>query len=185
MTFPYKQAVPGNRGGLFVYPAGYVFHEAPGATMNVHVPWQGLPALLYWHDTLAADAFERPRGSKGGRLGLPIIDASLRTQEWILGSEAAEILGVSPNYVRRLVNLHRLKPRKIGTALLYRLSEVEDYKASHPRLGKRRGSTKNRPLQQLERDPVLRLRGVGKELWVGLGSDEYVSSLRTGWAADG
>jgi helix-turn-helix protein len=112
---------------------------------------------------------------------VPVANASLRSQGWILGSEAAEILGVSPNYIRRLVNLDRLNPRRIGTTLVYSLSEVEDYKASHPRLAQRRGSSKDEGLKPAEDDPVLAMRGVGKELWIDLGSDEYVATLRTGW----
>jgi hypothetical protein len=112
---------------------------------------------------------------------LPVVDADLRSQGWILGSEAAEILGVSPNYIRRLVNLDRLNPRRIGTTLVYSLSEVEDYRASHPRLGQRRGSSKDEGLKPVEDDPVLAMRGVGREIWIDLESDEHVANLRSGW----
>jgi hypothetical protein len=30
-------------------------------------------------------------------------------------------------------------------------------------------------------DPILELRGLGKEIWVGEEADEYVSRLRGGW----
>jgi hypothetical protein len=30
-------------------------------------------------------------------------------------------------------------------------------------------------------DPVLQMRGVGKEIWADIGSDAFVNSLRTGW----
>ncbi len=32
-----------------------------------------------------------------------------------------------------------------------------------------------------ESDPILELRGLGKEIWVGEDADEYVSRLRGGW----
>jgi len=32
-----------------------------------------------------------------------------------------------------------------------------------------------------ESDPILELRGPGKEIWVGEDADEYVSRLRGGW----
>jgi hypothetical protein len=32
-----------------------------------------------------------------------------------------------------------------------------------------------------KRDPILELRGLGKEIWVGEEADEYVSRLRGGW----
>ena len=40
-------------------------------------------------------------------------------------------------------------------------------------LGKRKGSK--------ETDPILRLLGLGKEIWVGEDPDEYVSRVRGGW----
>ncbi len=33
-------------------------------------------------------------------------------------------------------------------------------------------------------DPVLAMRGVGKEIWAGTNADEYVLSLRSNWAGD-
>jgi hypothetical protein len=33
----------------------------------------------------------------------------------------------------------------------------------------------------LEKDPILRLRGLGKEIWKGVDPDEYVRQLREGW----
>ncbi|HKM66062.1 MAG TPA: hypothetical protein VJX70_02760 [Candidatus Acidoferrum sp.] len=35
--------------------------------------------------------------------------------------------------------------------------------------------------QQVERDPLLRLRGSGKKLWKSEPADEYVNRLREGW----
>jgi hypothetical protein len=32
-----------------------------------------------------------------------------------------------------------------------------------------------------KRDPILGLRGLGKEIWAGEDADEYVSRLRGGW----
>ena len=39
--------------------------------------------------------------------------------------------------------------------------------------GKRKGSK--------ETDPILGLRGLGKEIWVGEEPDDYVSRVRGGW----
>jgi hypothetical protein len=33
----------------------------------------------------------------------------------------------------------------------------------------------------LENDPILQMRGVGKEIWAGIDADEYVRSLRENW----
>jgi hypothetical protein len=33
----------------------------------------------------------------------------------------------------------------------------------------------------IENDPILRLRGAGKEIWKGIDPDEYVRQLREGW----
>lgn len=30
-------------------------------------------------------------------------------------------------------------------------------------------------------DPVLQMRGVGKEIWADMGGDAFVNSLRTAW----
>jgi hypothetical protein len=35
-----------------------------------------------------------------------------------------------------------------------------------------------------EDDPVLKMRGVGKEIWAGTDPDEYVRSLRSNWYGD-
>jgi len=40
-------------------------------------------------------------------------------------------------------------------------------------IGKRKGVEKS--------DPILELRGLGKEVWVGEEADEYVRRLRGGW----
>jgi predicted CopG family antitoxin len=32
-----------------------------------------------------------------------------------------------------------------------------------------------------EEDPILALRGLGKEIWKGVDPDEYVAQLREGW----
>jgi hypothetical protein len=32
-----------------------------------------------------------------------------------------------------------------------------------------------------EEDPLLQMRGVGKEIWAGTDADEYVRSLRSNW----
>lgn len=44
-------------------------------------------------------------------------------------------------------------------------------------------STKYRlsPEELLKKDPILRLRGLGKEIWKGIDPDEYVRQLREGW----
>jgi hypothetical protein len=34
-------------------------------------------------------------------------------------------------------------------------------------------------------DPILQMRGVGKEIWAGTDPDEYVRSLRSNWYGDG
>jgi len=33
-------------------------------------------------------------------------------------------------------------------------------------------------------DPVLRMRGVGKEVWADTNADDYVRDLRANWFAD-
>jgi hypothetical protein len=33
----------------------------------------------------------------------------------------------------------------------------------------------------IENDPILRLRGAGKEIWKGIDPDEYIRQLREGW----
>jgi hypothetical protein len=35
-----------------------------------------------------------------------------------------------------------------------------------------------------DRDPILRMWGLGKEIWQGVDADEYVRSLREGWEAE-
>jgi hypothetical protein len=35
-----------------------------------------------------------------------------------------------------------------------------------------------------EDDPILQMRGVGKEIWADTDADEYVRSLRSNWGAD-
>lgn len=35
-----------------------------------------------------------------------------------------------------------------------------------------------------EDDPILQMRGVGKEIWAGTDADEYVRSLRSNWYGD-
>lgn len=35
--------------------------------------------------------------------------------------------------------------------------------------------------REVEEDPILRLRGLGKELWMGTDPDVYVNDLRSGW----
>ena len=32
-----------------------------------------------------------------------------------------------------------------------------------------------------EDDPILKMRGVGKEIWAGTDADEYVRGLRSNW----
>jgi len=39
---------------------------------------------------------------------------------------------------------------------------------------------KEKPVQE-EDDPILQMRGVGKEMWAGTDADEYVRSLRANW----
>lgn len=36
-----------------------------------------------------------------------------------------------------------------------------------------------------EDDPLLQLRGVGKEVWASTDADEYVRSLRSNWYGEG
>jgi excisionase family DNA binding protein len=60
--------------------------------------------------------------------------------------EAAEILGTSVTYVWQLTKKGWLKPYKIGTGSsmrlsLYRKSDVEAYRDTHPRLGTRSALT--------------------------------------------
>lgn len=33
----------------------------------------------------------------------------------------------------------------------------------------------------IENDPILRLRGLGKDIWKGIDPDEYIRQLREGW----
>ena len=35
-----------------------------------------------------------------------------------------------------------------------------------------------------EDDPILKMRGVGKEMWAGTDADEYVRDLRSNWYGD-
>ena len=35
-----------------------------------------------------------------------------------------------------------------------------------------------------EDDPILKMRGVGKEIWAGTDADEYVRDLRSNWYGD-
>ena len=35
-----------------------------------------------------------------------------------------------------------------------------------------------------EDDPILQMRGVGKEIWADKSADEYVRSLRSNWYAN-
>jgi hypothetical protein len=39
----------------------------------------------------------------------------------------------------------------------------------------------SRPSERVEEDPILRLRGLGKEIWANQHPDEYVRRLREGW----
>jgi hypothetical protein len=41
-----------------------------------------------------------------------------------------------------------------------------------------------RPAMREEDDPVLQLRGVGKELWADTNADDYVRGLRSNWYGD-
>jgi hypothetical protein len=37
------------------------------------------------------------------------------------------------------------------------------------------------PCNKEEDDPILQMRGVGKEIWADIDADEYVRSLRANW----
>lgn len=37
------------------------------------------------------------------------------------------------------------------------------------------------PASEDERDPILQMRGVGKEIWEGIDSDAFIRELRAGW----
>ncbi len=84
----------------------------------------------------------------------------------------------------------------------YRLFRTNDI--AHPsRKGKTKPSRENLPAQyhylldwyvneycsketamKEEDDPILKMRGVGKEIWAGTDADEYVRELRSNWYGD-
>lgn len=51
--------------------------------------------------------------------------------------------------------------------------EYRDLIVWYQRFGKSRGGSTD--------DPILALRGLGREIWQGVDPDEYVSDLRKGW----
>ena len=45
------------------------------------------------------------------------------------------------------------------------------------------GKTANAP--DPLKDPVLQMRGLGKEIWADTNADDYVANLRAGWCDEG
>ena len=68
------------------------------------------------------------------------MDSDLRVAGWLTTRQAAEELGVSPAYVYRLVHLQLLFPRRFAGRRLYRVEDIRQYQATHPRLGRLRVS---------------------------------------------
>jgi hypothetical protein len=67
----------------------------------------------------------------------------LEIGEWLTRQEAADRLGVSPNYINRLTDMGCLVPlylgsRSRGGVRLYHIYEVDAYRRRHPNLGLRR-----------------------------------------------
>ncbi len=60
------------------------------------------------------------------------------------------------------------EPEELSTQYRYLLDWYRDeYSAKH--------------VNSVENDPILRLRGAGKEIWKGVDPDEYIRQLREGW----
>jgi hypothetical protein len=60
------------------------------------------------------------------------------------------------------------EPEELSTQYRYLLDWYRDeYCAKH--------------INSIENDPILRLRGLGKEIWKGIDPDEYIRQLREGW----
>lgn len=58
---------------------------------------------------------------------------------WLPTPEAAEYMGVSTRYLRKLQQeRHELHPRQFAGRLLWEVTELDAYMASHPRVGQRR-----------------------------------------------
>lgn len=55
---------------------------------------------------------------------------------WVTSREAAEMMGVSLQYMYRLKELGKLSPVNVGGRNMYRRLEIERYIDSHPLLGK-------------------------------------------------
>jgi hypothetical protein len=56
----------------------------------------------------------------------------------LTADEAALFLRCSSAYVRRLVNIGKLKPRLVGRTRFYAADELRTYRRDHAQLGQRR-----------------------------------------------
>ncbi len=63
---------------------------------------------------------------------------------YLTSREAAEVLGVSVAYMKRLVQLGKLQPYVIrgSEARLFRQEDIHNYKRLHPAVGQRRAITR-------------------------------------------
>ncbi len=108
-----------------------------------------------------------------------------------------------------LHNVANLKPNPAGYRMFYRLHD-DTYRLfrpgdhAHPsRKGKTKPERRGLPSQyhdlldwyeneycggkaavREDDDPILRMRGVGRELWANTSADEYVRDLRSNWYGD-
>ena len=55
---------------------------------------------------------------------------------WVTSREAADMMGVSLQYMYRLKELQVVSPVSVGGRNMYRRRDIERYIESHPRLGK-------------------------------------------------
>lgn len=109
-----------------------------------------------------------------------------------------------------LHNVANLEPNSARYRMFYKLPGGDTYRLFRPtdvahasRKGKMKPSRENFPAQyhylldwysneyctkesamKEEDDPILKMRGVGKEIWAGTDADEYVRDLRSNWYGD-
>ena len=70
-------------------------------------------------------------------------------------------------------------PKRSGAKTVPRKNEIPaEY---HPLIDWYMKSPMRPAKGNVESDPILRLRGLGKEIWKGIDPDEYVKKLREGW----
>ena len=136
---------------------------------------------------------------------------SRRGRSWIVSKPSEPARSFRPGVQAHIYlhNVANLEPNSARYRMFYRLSN-DSYRLyrpgdqTHPsRKGKTKPSREELPAKyhflldwyeqtycakesamNEEDDPILKMRGVGKEIWAGTDSDEYVRDLRSNWYGD-